>query len=80
VSLPPHPLERVERLEQLRPLAHGLAIGVALLTAPVEGGIDTEDDLARAQARFADAHVTAAATASSALPFPPLSSPQSTAS
>ena len=51
VSLPPHPLEQVERLEQLRPLAHGLAIGVAPLELPVEGGIDTEDDLRRAQAR-----------------------------
>ena len=80
VSLPPHPLERVERLEQLRPLAHGLAIGVASLAAPVEGGIDTEDDLTRAQARFAEARFAPAATAPAALPFPPLSSPQSTAS
>lgn len=48
----PHPLELVERLEQLRPLAHGLAIGVAAVTA-AEGGIDTEDDLARANAHWA---------------------------
>lgn len=49
VSLPTHPLERIERLEQLRPLAHGLAIGVAVIaTAPLPG-IDTEDDLARAE-------------------------------
>jgi 3-deoxy-D-manno-octulosonate cytidylyltransferase len=48
VGLPPHPLEQVERLEQLRPLAHGLTIGVAALTLPIEGGIDTEDDLRRA--------------------------------
>jgi len=47
----PHPLELVERLEQLRPLAHGLAIGVAHVPS-AEGGIDTEDDLARANARW----------------------------
>ena len=51
VSWPPHPLERVERLEQLRPMAHGLAIGVAP-AAVAEGGIDTEEDLARANARW----------------------------
>jgi 3-deoxy-manno-octulosonate cytidylyltransferase (CMP-KDO synthetase) len=55
VALPAHPLELVERLEQLRPLAHGLAIGVAVLTHPIDGGIDTEDDLRHAQARFAAA-------------------------
>jgi CMP-2-keto-3-deoxyoctulosonic acid synthetase len=31
----------------LRPLAHGVPIGVAVVPA-AEGGIDTEDDLARA--------------------------------
>jgi len=46
VSLPPHPLEEVERLEQLRPLAAGLAMGVAMIEARVARGIDTEDDLA----------------------------------
>jgi 3-deoxy-manno-octulosonate cytidylyltransferase (CMP-KDO synthetase) len=51
IGWPPHPLERVERLEQLRPMAHGLAIGVAT-AAVAEGGIDTEDDLARANARW----------------------------
>jgi 3-deoxy-manno-octulosonate cytidylyltransferase (CMP-KDO synthetase) len=51
VGWPPHPLELVERLEQLRPLAHGLAIGVADVTA-VDGGIDTEEDLIRANARW----------------------------
>lgn len=48
-SLPEHPLERREGLEQLRWLAAGLRIGVAV----VEGGgfgIDTEDDVARAEA------------------------------
>lgn len=54
VSLPPHPLEQVERLEQLRPLAAGIAMGVALLASMPPGGIDTEDDLARASARWDD--------------------------
>ena len=47
VGWSPHPLELVERLEQLRPLAHGLAIGVADVSM-AEGGIDTEADLDRA--------------------------------
>jgi 3-deoxy-manno-octulosonate cytidylyltransferase (CMP-KDO synthetase) len=51
VALTPHPLELVERLEQLRPLAHGLSIGVAQVPA-AEGGIDTEEDLERANARW----------------------------
>lgn len=52
VALPPHPLEEIERLEQLRPLAAGYAIGVAETEAPAAGGIDTEDDLARANETF----------------------------
>lgn len=52
VALPQHPLERLERLEQLRPLAAGLAMGVALIAGPVAGGIDTEDDLRRADAAW----------------------------
>lgn len=54
VSLPVHDLERVERLEQLRPLAAGIPIGVAVVDAPPVGGIDTEDDLARANAVWDD--------------------------
>jgi 3-deoxy-manno-octulosonate cytidylyltransferase (CMP-KDO synthetase) len=50
VALPPHPLERIERLEQLRPLAAGLAMGVACVAATGPGGIDTEEDLIRANA------------------------------
>lgn len=53
VALPPHPLERVERLEQLRPLAHGIPIGVALVADAGEPGIDTPADLARAAAHWA---------------------------
>ncbi len=49
VALPVHPLERVERLEQLRPLAHGLAIGVATVDEAPAPGVDTEDDLRAAE-------------------------------
>ena len=48
VALPTHPLERIERLEQLRPLAAGLRMGVAVVQGPVRPGIDTEADLERA--------------------------------
>ena len=48
VELPESPLEQIERLEQLRPLTAGMAIGVALMNEPVRPGIDTEDDLERA--------------------------------
>ena len=58
VTWPPHPLELIERLEQLRPLAHGLSIGVADVTA-VDAGIDTEADLAHANARW-ETHYPAA--------------------
>lgn len=51
VAWAPHALELVERLEQLRPLAHGVAIGVAHVPV-AEGGIDTEDDLRRANERW----------------------------
>jgi len=54
VSLPPHPLERIERLEQLRPLAAGLAMGVALVSEPPHIGIDTAADLSRANADWND--------------------------
>jgi 3-deoxy-manno-octulosonate cytidylyltransferase (CMP-KDO synthetase) len=54
VALPPHPLERIERLEQLRPLAAGMAMGVALVSTPPEPSIDTEDDLERANSRWSD--------------------------
>ena len=54
VALPPHPLERIERLEQLRPLAAGMPIGVAVVPPPLAGGIDTEDDLRRANERWPD--------------------------
>jgi 3-deoxy-manno-octulosonate cytidylyltransferase (CMP-KDO synthetase) len=52
VSLPSHPLENTERLEQLRPLAAGIPIGVAIANEPPASGIDTEDDLAAANERW----------------------------
>lgn len=51
VAFPPHPLELIERLEQLRPLANGIPIGVAE-AEPAENGIDTEADLVRANAHW----------------------------
>jgi len=50
--LPPSPLERRERLEQLRALEAGMTIGAALVdTLPL--GVDTPQDLERARALFA---------------------------
>jgi len=54
VALPPNPLEKIERLEQLRPLAAGITFGVAITDGPAYAGIDTEDDLADANARWAE--------------------------
>jgi len=54
VALPEHPLERAERLEQLRPLAASLGIGVAIVRESPTPGIDTESDLMDANARWAD--------------------------
>jgi 3-deoxy-manno-octulosonate cytidylyltransferase (CMP-KDO synthetase) len=48
-TLEPTPLETAERLEQLRALQHGFRIGVALLDEPAPAGIDTPDDLRRAE-------------------------------
>lgn len=48
VTLAPSPLEKREKLEQLRALEHGLRIGVAVVdTVPL--GVDTPEDLARAR-------------------------------
>ena len=55
-SLAPSPLELSERLEQLRALENGLTIGVALLDESALPGVDTQEDLERA-----DAHWTATA-------------------
>ncbi len=50
MALPPTAAEQAEKLEQLRPLGHGMTIGVARLTKPALPGIDTEEDLKRAEA------------------------------
>jgi 3-deoxy-manno-octulosonate cytidylyltransferase (CMP-KDO synthetase) len=52
VRLPPCPAEQAERLEQLRALHHGLTIGVARLEEPALPGVDTADDLRRAEAHW----------------------------
>ena len=54
VTLPESPLEQIERLEQLRPLAAGMPIGVSLIDEPVRPGIDTEEDLERANREWTD--------------------------
>ncbi len=46
VALEPSPLERIERLEQLRALEDGIRIGVALVDR-VSPGVDTPDDVVR---------------------------------
>ncbi|HRP09310.1 MAG TPA: hypothetical protein PLL69_12565, partial [Gemmatimonadales bacterium] len=51
-GMPPSRLELAERLEQLRALAAGISIGVALLDQPAPPGIDTPDDLAGAESRW----------------------------
>ena len=53
VALPVHALERIERLEQLRPLAHGMRMGVAITDETARSGIDTEEDLALANSQWA---------------------------
>ncbi len=49
VGLPPAPEEVAEALEQLRPLAHGIAVGVARTHEAAPPGIDTPDDLITAE-------------------------------
>ena len=55
VSLPVHPLEAAEKLEQLRGLAAGMRIDAALVhTVPL--GVDTPADLERARALIGKQH------------------------
>jgi 3-deoxy-manno-octulosonate cytidylyltransferase (CMP-KDO synthetase) len=51
VDLPEGDLERLEMLEQLRPLAAGLRIGVAVAEGG-DGGVDTLEDAERAELRL----------------------------
>ena len=48
-ALPPGRLERIESLEQLRALEAGARIRVELTPADFPPGVDTEEDLARAE-------------------------------
>lgn len=48
-ALPPSPLERIESLEQLRALEAGYRIAVAITPAAFPPGIDTPEDLERAE-------------------------------
>lgn len=50
VALPPVPEERWERLEQLRPLRHGIGIGVHVWEGSPAPGVDTPEDLAWTEA------------------------------
>ena len=50
--MPPGVLERIESLEQLRVLEAGHRIAVALAPEPFPPGVDTPEDLARAEARL----------------------------
>jgi 3-deoxy-manno-octulosonate cytidylyltransferase (CMP-KDO synthetase) len=52
ITLPPSAAEQAERLEQLRALHNGMTIGVARLQQPALPGIDTADDLRRAEAHW----------------------------
>lgn len=58
VALAPHPLELAERLEQLRPLAAGMKMGVALIDARAPIAVDTEQDLMRANAHWETRYAT----------------------
>jgi 3-deoxy-manno-octulosonate cytidylyltransferase (CMP-KDO synthetase) len=53
-TLPESPLEKIERLEQLRPLQAGIPIGVALIDERLWPGIDTEEDLERANREWTE--------------------------
>ena len=50
--LPIPAIERQEKLEQLRALAHGVAIAVLRAETPLPPGVDTPADLERIRARF----------------------------
>ena len=52
-ALPPGRLERIELLEQLRALEAGFRITVAMTPEPFPPGVDTEDDLLRAERHIA---------------------------
>lgn len=49
VALPPVEAERAEKLEQLRPLLHGVAIGVSQVDAAPAPSVDTPDDVPKVE-------------------------------
>jgi 3-deoxy-manno-octulosonate cytidylyltransferase (CMP-KDO synthetase) len=51
--MPPGRLEQIESLEQLRVLEAGFRIAAMQTPAPFPPGVDTPEDLARAEARIA---------------------------
>ena len=53
-ALPPGALERTESLEQLRALEAGWRIAVSLAPSPFPPGVDTPEDLARAERTYQD--------------------------
>jgi 3-deoxy-manno-octulosonate cytidylyltransferase (CMP-KDO synthetase) len=53
MALPPNADEANERLEQLRPLAHGMQIGVAVQEDVAAPGVDTEADIREVERRLA---------------------------
>lgn len=57
-GLPPGRLEAMEALEQLRVLEAGHAIAVGVSPVPFPAGVDTEADLARAEARIRELDAT----------------------
>ncbi len=59
VALPEGALERIEKLEQLRALAAGLRVGVAV-GEPAEGGVDTPADALRAERIILESQATIA--------------------
>jgi 3-deoxy-manno-octulosonate cytidylyltransferase (CMP-KDO synthetase) len=61
VEMPEGELERLEKLEQLRPLAAAARIGVAVV-APAQGGVDTPADAERAEQRLRQTQIGSAAT------------------
>jgi 3-deoxy-manno-octulosonate cytidylyltransferase (CMP-KDO synthetase) len=61
VAMPEGALERIEMLEQLRPLAGGTRIGVAVVTS-AQGGVDTPADAVVAEQRLRQIETGSAAT------------------
>lgn len=55
-ALPPGRLEQIESLEQLRVLEAGYRIAVGVTPEPFPPGVDTPEDLARAEAWIAAGH------------------------